>query len=492
MNDNSDKRLSIRRSLFFSFAQRYAGLVLGLPTIMIISRLLTPSEIGVFSVAVVLVNLVHMLRDFGVSDFLVQTQRLDDDVARTAFTITLLLGWSLGFIVYGISGPVGAFYDKSGLASVIAIMSLNFFLLPFGSVTNARLQRDMRFDARFVIKFTRQVVQSALTIALAFLGFSYYSLAWGAVGATAAEVLACSFWRRDYAVYGLGLTGWREVGNFGLQRTFGDIMARLGQAAPDFVIGRIIDFAAVGFYSRGRGLIRMFRQNVLNAIGAVTFPVYSRDFRNADQPHLLFEKALAYSTGIAWPFLGFAAIGAFPIIRIMFGDQWDAAIPILQILAIGSLVGITSADCGQFLTAIGRIGTVTSIITAIQALRIAVLLSTAFHGLQAVAIGQIACGLVSTILYYTAMLHYSDMRLMGLLRAVWPSFGLAIITLAPAGATRWLLPPGPGMVWEPIIAYSLAAATGGIIGLCVTRHPLRSELLHLMSMAANRLRALAS
>src|SRR5579875_3262239 len=47
------------------------GSAVAVATVTIVSRLLTPSEIGVYSVAVAFVALVQMLRDFGVSEFVV-------------------------------------------------------------------------------------------------------------------------------------------------------------------------------------------------------------------------------------------------------------------------------------------------------------------------------------------------------------------------------------------------------------------------------------
>src|SRR5699024_6666453 len=68
---------NLRRSLVLSFAQKYTGFLITLPTIMILSRLLTPAQIGVFSIAMAVTGLIHMLRDFGVSEFIVQHPKIE-------------------------------------------------------------------------------------------------------------------------------------------------------------------------------------------------------------------------------------------------------------------------------------------------------------------------------------------------------------------------------------------------------------------------------
>ncbi|HEU0196476.1 MAG TPA: oligosaccharide flippase family protein, partial [Nevskiaceae bacterium] len=86
----------IRKALSLSFIQTFVSLVFSFGSVIIVSHILTPSEIGVFSVAAGMVALIHMLRDFGVSEYLVQEQELNESSIRTVFTINLAIAWVLG------------------------------------------------------------------------------------------------------------------------------------------------------------------------------------------------------------------------------------------------------------------------------------------------------------------------------------------------------------------------------------------------------------
>lgn len=480
--------MSVRRSLFFSFAQKYSALLFTVPTIMIVSRLLTPAEVGVYSVGMAFVTLTHMLRDFGVSDFLVQASEIDDRVARTAFTITLILGWLMALIVLALSGPAASFYDEAGLATVLQILSINFFLLPYGAVVHARLKRTMQFGAIYKIQVVRGATQSIVTVLLAYLGYSYYGLAWGSVVATLVMIGVTSIVGRDYRVVGFGRHRWREVCHFGVQRTLSDVISRMGQSAPDFVIGRIIDFAAVGMYSRGQGLIRLFRQNVLGAIASVTFPAYARNFRSASAPDHLFLKVLKIISVISWPFLLFVALMAFPIIRIMFGEQWDEAVPILRLLALGAVFGIANMDCPQLLVAVGRVGTVTKLVAVTQSVRVVVLIATAFYGIEAVAAGQILTSIFSTLCYYSRIVRYTDVTPVRVFAAVRSSLVTTLVTIAPTAALVWSFPPTPSNLWGPLLASCVCATILWPLGLRLTRHPLLDELLQTAAFATDRVR----
>ena len=152
--------MSVRRSLALSFARKYTNMAFTIPTIMIVSRLLTPAELGVYSVGMAFVTLVQSMRDFGTSDYIVRAEALEDNVAQSAFTINMVIAWVLGVIMFICSGAVASFYREEGLQLLLQILSINFFLLPFGSTVNAMLKRSMQFGIIYQINLAQQSTQS--------------------------------------------------------------------------------------------------------------------------------------------------------------------------------------------------------------------------------------------------------------------------------------------------------------------------------------------
>ena len=181
VNNDKKPKNSTRRALAMSFVQRMVTLVFSFGSTIILSRLLTPSEIGIFSVAAGLLALVNMLRDFGVSEFLVQERHLDRTLVHTVFTMNLLIAWSLGGILFGGSNFIADFYGDPGVGQVLRVMSLMFFLLPFGTTTQAQLSRELEFGKLAKIHTVGSITRGCTKVALAYAGYIYMSLAWGAV-----------------------------------------------------------------------------------------------------------------------------------------------------------------------------------------------------------------------------------------------------------------------------------------------------------------------
>jgi O-antigen/teichoic acid export membrane protein len=102
--------MSTRRALLFSYVDRYAALAIGIATSMVIARLLTPTEVGVFSVTMVLISFTAALRDLGSGQYLVQEPELTCDRMRATWTVQLLSGLVLAIVVGAAARPVSRFY----------------------------------------------------------------------------------------------------------------------------------------------------------------------------------------------------------------------------------------------------------------------------------------------------------------------------------------------------------------------------------------------
>ena len=126
--------ISPRRAVLLSFLERYLSLVIYFGATVILARLLTPEELGIFSVGMAVIGMAHALRDFGVSTYVIQEEHLDEARVQTAFTVTLIISWSIGGILASLSGTLASFYDEPRIRGLILLLSTTFLFLPWSSV----------------------------------------------------------------------------------------------------------------------------------------------------------------------------------------------------------------------------------------------------------------------------------------------------------------------------------------------------------------------
>ncbi len=481
-------KIGIRKALSLSLTQTYLSLGLNVATVVIVSRLLTPAEIGVFSVATGLVVLVHMLRDFGVSEFVVQEESLNDDTIETAFTINLIIAWCLAALLFAFSGLIGEFYGDPGVGRVTRVLVLVFMLLPFGTIPMALMRRDMRYDSILKIRLGENIVRSGATIGLAYAGFTYMSMAWASAASMLALTIGCAVWGWNYRVRAMSLSHWRRVLSFGSNRTVADLAIQMGEQSANIIVGKMLGMTPTGLYSRGYGLVNMFRTKVIASIGGVAFSAYAQVHRETRRAPALFLKSKVYVTGISWPFFAFAAPMAFPIIRIAFGNQWDAAVPLMRWLCSAAVVGTLIFQCDKFLTAIGMYRDVTRVELQYQTVRVGLTILAALYSLQAVAASQIPVYALAVVLYYRKLMRYEALSMRKLVVALLPSALLTLGTCAAPVAVLWLW---PGTVEQQYVIAFVVAAAGAAVGWLASvvfiKHPLLEEIRRGFSLMVQRL-----
>ena len=110
---------AVRRSLLYSFADSY--LAIGLQTIgtLVMARLLTPAEAGVFAVASVFAALASTVRDFGVAEYLVQTEGLSSRKISAAMLANLGVSWAMAALLFLGSGALATFFRHPGVGEVM-------------------------------------------------------------------------------------------------------------------------------------------------------------------------------------------------------------------------------------------------------------------------------------------------------------------------------------------------------------------------------------
>jgi O-antigen/teichoic acid export membrane protein len=171
------------------------------------------------------------------------------------------------------------------------------------------------------------------------------------------------------------------------------------------------------------------------------------------------------------------AILAFPVNRIMFGDQWDQAIPIMRILCVAGAIGALSPIHGHVLIATGRVRTLFRAECIIQPLFVSLYLMAASFGLQWIA-GAAILGWICVVgLYLAILIPHLRLRTRDFVRAIAASLKLALCAAALPAAAVALVPERPDTVWILFFLGGAGAPAGFLAGLWATGHPLKDELL---------------
>lgn len=467
--------MSARKSLTFSIMDRYASLAISIVSSMVIARLLTPAEIGVFSVAMVLLTFVASLRDMGAGLYLLQERELTTDRIRAVWSVQLAMGLGLAFLIVLASHPAAALYDEPSMRDIMLIIALNYAINPFGSLTYAWLMREMRFDSVAIMRFSAALSGALVSIWLAWNGFGPISLAYGSLASTAANALMAIFFRPRSFPWMPGFGEIRRVIAFGSKVSFSNIVGVVSGGAPELFLGKFQDLAAAGFFSRANGLVQMFNRLVIDAVGAVCLPWFSKKSREGGGIVEPFLTATAYVSVVGWFFCSMLLCEAYPIVRLLYGDQWDQSVVLTRLLSVAMVFTVPASLCHIALMSVGAVNVIIRLTLFGAVLTLSLVGVGALYGLVGVGYAAIAIACIgsSVALWWTSRCINLPLTSLG------KTLLLSAKVIPPASVgpllALWIFGLTPDNLILPLAVGGGVGVVGFIAGIWGFKHPIKRE-----------------
>lgn len=444
---------SVRNSILYSLTQNYLALVTQLVTSMVLARILSPSEVGIFSVAAALSGLASVVRDFGVAEYLIQEVELTADKIRAAFTVNIMVSWLMASLMFGGSYFVVEFYGEPGIGKVMQVLSINFILIPFGAITMAYFRRQLNFAPGFCISVVAGLATSATAIGLGLAGFSYMSMAYSSLLGVAISVAMSVAMRPPELPRFPGVRGLGHVLSFSGFASGIYIFGQLGRSAPDLIMGRAAGMESVGLLNRAYGFLEMFARTIMSAVHRVALPYFSSIQRRGGDVGAGFLRTILMSTSVGWPFFAICGVLALPAIRVLFGPQWDAAVPLLRILCFAAAIDLILLMASEVLLALSRVKLSSLLQGCLQLLKLAVMMAFAPFGLEPFCYGVVLASTLNVLVAVFFLRKAIPLRWRDLVSACLPAGGLALA--AALGALTGLV------IVDGIFPFDLARAIAG-------------------------------
>lgn len=451
-------------------------MVLQLASTVIIARVLTPAEIGIFGIAAVFSTLASMFRDFGVGEYLIQERELTKERIASALTLNITVSWLMAAAMYLGSPAVASFYANDGVGEVMRVQAIGFLLVPFGAVTMAWFRRELNYTPILMCNVGGNVTSFAVSVGLALMGHGYMSLAWATVAAIAVTVTMSVLYRPGWFPRWPSLQHFWEVFHFSKFASLVYIVGQVGKGSPEMIIGRVQGVADVAMFSRANGLVEMFNRLAMRPVMMVCMPMYARADHANQSVAEVYVRSVSYLTAVGWPFLAFLGIASFSAIRIVYGPQWDIAIPLAKILCLACAIELVHAMSREALLARGLARDANSLQMILVALQVGGLLLVIPFGLTGAAWGMAAAAAVGLVTAQWFLARGIGLTIRDLMRGCAPSLAISVIAVFPAGL--WALSTGVGE--QNFVAFGLVG--GGVTALCwllalkLLAHPILNEL----------------
>jgi PST family polysaccharide transporter len=333
------------RGITWTLVGQILSNLLRIVVLAVLGRLLSPAEFGQVAAGLTVITLAQALRNVGVGLALVQRRDLEPAHVEAAFSFSVLFALFLSALTFLGAPAIGDLYDIPESVPILRALAVMFFLRGVASTSSFLCQRDLSFRAMTIADTAAYVAGSVISIAFAFRGAGAWSLVAGYLVEAAFGCVALLYIRPPPLTLRLRWRPLRDLLGFGGGHTAAAFANYFANQGDYIVVGRYLDAAALGFYTRAYELIRYPSVIFNNVFGTVFFSSFSRMQDDPVRLGQAFRRVLFVNAVLLLPMSAGLIVLAPEAIRLLMGPGWDSAVLPLQIMAL-SMMFRTSYKAG--------------------------------------------------------------------------------------------------------------------------------------------------
>jgi PST family polysaccharide transporter len=303
-------------------------------TVVLLARILPPSDFGTLSYAMVFVGFSGLVTELGIGPAIVQRSKLSNIHLRVGFTLSLITGTFGTTVLYFLAPRL----VSSPTNYVLQAVAFSFLISSAGTVAGGLLIRRLDFRTDFWVSFLSVLFGFVLTtVILALLGFGVWSLVVGTLVQAMVRTTLLIFFSPHSYLPSLSLTEIKDLLKFGSGMTLARTSNYVARNGDYFIIGHIIGLEGLGLYSRAYQLALLPSKYFQSILSAVLFATYSRVQDDKAKLHHGYLLSITATSLYTFPLMIVLAIVAPEVMRGILGPAWIDAAPSFRILSLAGI-----------------------------------------------------------------------------------------------------------------------------------------------------------
>lgn len=480
--DGPSLKLRTARTLKWNTIDRVLSQVLYAVTGVVLANLLSKEDFGLVGALLVFQAFGILFVDSGFGSALLRKKQATRRDYSTVFWFNMAVGVGVYAVLF-FCAPLIAdiFQGDRRLIPLSRVMFLSFILNGLGLVQTTRLMKEMNVRQIAVANTVGLTVSGALGVILAVGGYGAWALVWQTVALAAVKtswLWVTGHWWPEFSFSRRSLS---EIWRVGLSVFSSSALNTFFLYIYSFVIGAFYCLAALGVYTQADKWSKMGSASISQVLTASFVPLLARVQDDAERFHRYMSKINRFTGFILFPVMAAIAVTGSPLFHTLFGEKWDAAIPLFRILTVRGIFVVLISLYTNYLLALGyarRLFVVEIIKDGL--IFVAVMATVWFGSVPLLVWGQLGASAVTYVIVLEVVCRATGMRRRRMLADLGPFVAMAAVATAVAMLVETLTA-------VPVLQLLLMLTAGGVTYLMLLRVTRRPELTEASSYAFGRL-----
>lgn len=387
---------------FWVFALRIVDRLFSLTRTIVLARVLSPDDFGLFGIALLALSALETFTQTGFQAALIQRKGDVRSYLDTAWTVQAIRGVVLAIILFGIAPYVAIFFGEPNAAPLLRVLGLSMVFQGLTNVGVVFFQKELEFHKQFIYMFSGTLADFGVAIPAALILHNAWALIFGLLAGNLVRMISSYFVHPYRPRFRLERVKARELYTFGKWILGSSILVFFLTQGDDILVGKLLGATMLGFYQMAYRISNLPATEITHVISQVTFPAYSKLQDNPVGLREAYLKTLQLTAFISIPLAGGIFILAPEFTKIFLGEQWMPIVPAMQVLVIGGAIRSIGATMGPIFQGIGRPDILTkSMLVQLFILAVGIYPLTSKLNITGASIAVVIPGLiVNTFLFY--------------------------------------------------------------------------------------------
>lgn len=477
----SDLKQKTAGTLKWNTIDRVSSQVLYAVVGIVLANLISQEDFGLVGALLIFQAFANLFVDSGFGSAVLQKKDPDESDYSTLFWFNLGVAVIIYCILF-LCAPLIAdlFQGDRRLIPLSKVMFLTFIFNGLGMVQSVKLMKQMDVKRLAVANIAGLVTGGALGVWLAFAGYGPWALVWQSV--TLAAVKSAWLWISGHwfpsAPFRLSVL--RKMWRLAVSVFSSSALNTFFLYLYNFVIGAFYSLASLGVYTQADKWSKMGSASISQVLTASFIPVLSRYQDNLEHYRQCMRRINRFCAFVVFPCMLCLAMIGEPLFHALFGNKWDAAIILFQILTVRGIFVVLIQLLSNYMLALGYGKCLFSVEVIKDVLTVGALLATVwFNSLMWLVVGQFAASLITWIVTMFIVARATGYRIGRFLSDSLPFLCAAGVACA-IGAIALCVITNP---WLCIIAVLIPGAAAYMLLLKLFKVPELPEAIFLLKRA---------
>lgn len=347
----SETKRDFFKGVYYTAIAKYAGMIISLFIVAILSRLISPKDFGLVAIATVLIQFLGNFTDMGIESAIIQHKKLTKRDLSNIFSFTFWIGIIITVIFFFAAWPISSYYENKTLLRICQILSVNLFFSTISIVPGALLCKEKLFKFIAYRTLVVQITVGVISVIAALSGLGLYSLIISPV-LSSIILFVINYRKNPQKLYfSFGLESIRQIFSYSLYQFLFGLINYFSRNMDKLIVGKYLGLTSLGFYEKSYRLMMLPLQNISHVIGPVMHPIFSEFHNDLKKLVSSYEKVVRFLAVIGFPLSVLLYFTAKELTLIIFGPSWLPSVRVFEVLAISVGTQIILSTSGSIFQA---------------------------------------------------------------------------------------------------------------------------------------------